>query len=92
VRKERQERKIIEEGKAEREENVFCNASKQKRCSQCRQKQINIEINTFEIKGNLKMEVKTFEQSVVKHKWLNRIKCSTIVQLRIEVNFITDKL
>jgi hypothetical protein len=38
------------------------------------------------------MEVKTFEQPVVKHKRLNRIKCSTKVELRIEVNFITDKL
>ena len=92
MRKERQERKIIEEINPEREINMFCNASKQKRCSQCRQKQINIETNTFEIKGNLKMEGKAFEQPVVKHKRLNRVKCSTIVEMRSEVNFITDKL
>jgi hypothetical protein len=92
VGKETKKRKVIEERKAEREKNVFCNGTKQKRYSQCRQKQINFEINTFEIKGNLKMEPKTFEQQVVRHKRLNRIKCSTIVELIIEVNFVTDKM
>jgi hypothetical protein len=68
VRKERKKRKIIGKRKAKREKNVFCNATKQKRCSQCRHNQINIEVNTFEIKGKLKMAGKIFEQRVVKHE------------------------
>lgn len=92
MKKERKKRKIIEERKTEREKNVLCNATKQKQCSQCRQKQINIEINTLELKVNLKLEGKTFEQQVVKRKRLNRIKRNTIVELRIEINFITDKM
>jgi hypothetical protein len=54
VRKERKKRKIFGERKAERGKNVFCNATKQKRSSQCRKKQINIEINSFEKKRKLK--------------------------------------
>jgi hypothetical protein len=65
VRKERKKEKIIGKRKAKREKNVFCNATKQKRCLQCRQKQINIEVNAFEIKGKLKMAGKTFEEQVV---------------------------
>jgi hypothetical protein len=76
VRKERKKRNGNEDQKVEREKNVFCNATKQTRCSQCRQKEINIEINTFEIKGNLKMEGNKFEQ-----RWLNIIKRGTIAEL-----------
>jgi hypothetical protein len=92
VRKERKKRTRNEEQKGEREKNVFYNATKQRRCSQCRQKDINIEMNTFEIKGNLKMEGNTFEKRLVKHKRLNIIKRSTIVEPIIEENFIPDKM
>jgi len=92
VKKERKKRKIIEEKKAEREKNMHCNATRQKRFSQCREKRINIEINAFELKGNLKLEGKTFEQRVVKRNRLNRIKRNTIIELRIGVNFVADKM